>query len=324
MTAQAGNDPVTRRNLLRAGGIAGGLLAGAPLLAGVSDAATRTAATPDQRGAAASLPAAEIESIIRAEGTVADGVLNIEIDRDDISSVTKGGVPVKPGFEINGNLCFQAVPGGVMMNGDLAFKPGELNPAIDAMIKHGLTWQAMHQHLFGLTPMVWFMHMRARGSARQVAEACAAVLAATSTPLPQTQPANPTTPLDADRLEAIIGSSATIGSDGVVSFQIPRRDPICLDGVRINPYLNVYIPIDFEPLGGSTAAVVPDFAQRSDEVENCARVMRAQGWEINCLYNQETAEQPQLYFSHDWKVGNAYTLAAEVRRGLEQLDVVLS
>ncbi len=45
--------------------------------------------------------------------------------------------------------------------------------------------------------------------------------------------------------------------------------------------------------------------------------MRSQGWEINCLYNQETDEQPQLYFSHDYKVGDAYALAAEVRRGLD-------
>lgn len=32
---------------------------------------------------------------------------------------------------------------------------------------------------------------------------------------------------------------------------------------------------------------------------------------------------PQLYFSHQFKVGNAYTLAEEVRRGLEHLDVVI-
>jgi hypothetical protein len=43
------------------------------------------------------------------------------------------------------------------------------------------------------------------------------------------------------------------------------------------------------------------------------------GW----AYNQETSEQPQLYFSHDFKVGNAYQLAPDVRRGLETLNVVL-
>jgi hypothetical protein len=265
-----------------------------------------------------------IESIIRAKGTVSNGVLNIEIDRDDIPNVRKNGVPIKPAFEINGNLCFQALSdGSVMLNGDLAFKDTELNPAIDQMLAHGLVFQAMHQHLFDLQPMVWFMHMRGRGSARALAEGCHAVLSATSTPLPQAPPKHPSTPLDVKRLSAIIGAPGTVGASGVVSFEIPRRNPIHLGGVRISPFLNVYTPIAFQPLGGAQAVVVPDFGQEAQEVGPCARTMRSQGWQIDCLYNQETDEQPQLYFSHDFKVGNAYQLAREVRRGLEQLNVVL-
>jgi len=48
--------------------------------------------------------------------------------------------------------------------------------------------------------------------------------------------------------------------------------------------------------------------------------MRAQGWDIGCLYNQETDEQPQLFFSHQFKIGDPYQLAAEVRRGLDQTN----
>lgn len=45
--------------------------------------------------------------------------------------------------------------------------------------------------------------------------------------------------------------------------------------------------------------------------------MRHRGWFQGCLYNQETDEHPQLYFDHMLKVGNAYALAAEIRRGLD-------
>lgn len=314
---------LTRRKLLRTSVAAGGAAALTPLLANPASAAARARARLTIPARAGALPAAEIQAIIRAQGTVSNGVLNIQIDRDDLPNVTKNGVPVKPAFEINGTLCFQPAPGGVMMNGDLPFKPDELNPAIDAMISHGLTWQAEHQHLYALQPMVWFMHMRGHGPARQVAEACAAVLAVTSTPLPQSPPANPGTPLNVGRLERIIGSSATVGSDGVVSFQIPRRIPVVLGGVPISPYLNVFTSVDFEPLAGDDAAVVPDFSMLASEVNDVARVMRGQGWELDCLYNQETDEVPQLYFSHQWKTGNAYQLAAEVRRGLERTSVVL-
>ncbi len=48
--------------------------------------------------------------------------------------------------------------------------------------------------------------------------------------------------------------------------------------------------------------------------------MREQGFTLHCLYNQETAETTQLYFSHQLAVGDAYELAARVRKGLEKAN----
>ncbi len=53
------------------------------------------------------------------------------------------------------------------------------------------------------------------------------------------------------------------------------------------------------------------------EVQPVVAAMRKQGWFVGCLYNQETDETPQLYFSHMLKTGNAYALAAEIRKGLD-------
>ena len=52
------------------------------------------------------------------------------------------------------------------------------------------------------------------------------------------------------------------------------------------------------------------------EVNRVIGTMRSLGWDIGCLYNQETGETPQLYFSHDFKTGDPYALAREVRAGL--------
>lgn len=314
-----------RRGLLRMGGgaVAGAaVLSGTPLLTGVAAAGdapdAHGGARHDDHRHAPPLPVHEIESIVRAEGTFEHGVLLIDIDREDLPNVTKRGVPIKPSFEINGTLAFQMLrDGSAMLNADLAFKEEELNPAIDQMIAHGLAFQASHQHLFGLEPMVWFQHFRGRGTPQALARACAAILSVTSTPLPQAPPENPTTPLDVDRLSGIIGVEGEVGEEGVVTFLVPPTRPIILDGVRINPFLNVYSQIEFEPLSSTRAVVVPDFAQTAEDVNRLAPLMRAQGWEIDCLYNQESAEFPQLYFSHDFKVGDPYQLAAEVRRGLD-------
>jgi hypothetical protein len=331
MNAAPSSAGISRRDALKlaAGGLASAAVASAvPFGADIGAAWGASPGRPSPSSADWAIPVARIEDIINAKGTVSNGVLNIEIDRDDIPDVVKRpfGVPIKPAFEINGNLCFQSLGRNmVMFNGDLCFKPDELNPAVHQALKHGLAFQAMHQHLFDLSPMVWFMHFRARGDAEHIARGLKAVLDATSTPFPQAPPQHPMTPLDPGRLGKIIGAMPTVGGSGVVSFEVPRANPIHLEGLHINPYLNVYTPIAFEPLdsSGSKAAVVPDFGMVYTEIPRLMTVMQSQGWEVDCLYNQETDEQPQLYFSHQFKAGDPYELAREVRRGLEQLDVTL-
>jgi hypothetical protein len=91
-------------------------------------------------------------------------------------------------------------------------------------------------------------------------------------------------------------------------------------GVRINPFLNIATNIAFEPLGDGKAAA-PDFGMVASEINPVVRIMRKQGWGIGCLYNQETAEHPQLFFSHQFKTGDPIQLAREIRNGLNLTDV---
>jgi hypothetical protein len=142
------------------------------------------------------------------------------------------------------------------------------------------------------------------------------VVAKTAVPLPQSPPAHPTTPLPARELGQILGGDASIGDNGVVTVTVPRTDEIRLGGVRIKPELNIATTVQFEPLDGR-AAVVPDFSMTAEEVNPVTATMRGQDWEDGCLYNQETAESPQLYFSHMFKTGDPETLAREVRKGLD-------
>lgn len=321
---------VSRRSALKLGSAAAGGLLVAGLASGTGSSAAQavTAAsgeTPNQ------LPVKDIERIIGAQGMLSNGVLNIEIDRDDVNNVRNSfGVPIKPAFQVNGNLVFQRLgdhdrdgddrAGTAAFNGDLPFLARELQPALDQMLKHNLTFQAMHQHFYDWDPMVWFMHFRATGDPRAIAKGIAAVLGATATPLPQQPPSNPKTSLDTARLAKIIGEKPTVGSDGVVTFDVPRKDPIRLGGTRINPNLNVATTIAFEPLA-STTAVVVDFGMTAAEVQGVTSLMRSMGWQVGCLYNQETDEYPQLYWAHQFKSGDPYALARQVRRGLDRLDV---
>ncbi len=282
-----------------------------------SAALVAQSAAPTVALAATSLPVSSIEQILGASGTVSNGVLSVTINRNDLTSMLPGGIPVTPAFQLNGTLTFQPLdPGAAFLNGDFCLKPQEVNPFIDALIARGITVQALHQHLFDLSPLYWFEHFRAVGNPLQIAHAVRAAINTTSTPLPQSS--SMTTPFQVDRLTAILGGSATV-ADGVVTVSVARREHVFIDGIHVLPQANISAPIAFQPLdaAGTQAVVVPDFALRGFEVNAVFQAMRGFGWTIGCLYNQETEEHPQLYFSHMWKAGDPYALAQEVRAGLD-------
>jgi Domain of Unknown Function (DUF1259) len=310
--------PISRRRALALGGglATSGVLSGALPLTGAATARELRA----QDSKPGKLPVKKIEEIVRAEGTVTNGVLGIEIERQDIGDVAGPlGVMFTPAFEINGTLTFQPLGRGrAFYNGDIALKPEETNPVIDAIIANGLIFQAFHQHYIETNPNVWFIHFRGEGESLTLARAIHNVLKVTSTPLPQTMPSNPTTPLDPDRLASILHGDAQVGDEGVVTVTIGRTDTIVIDGIKISPEANIPTEVQFKPLSssGPSAAVGPDFSMKSSEVQPVVSLMRQLGWFQGCLYNQETNEHPQLYFDHMLKTGNAYALAREIRRGL--------
>lgn len=307
-----------RRRVLQLGAtLAGGFFAagafGSPLLLR-ADTEPDTAPSEQVRH--------QIEQILNADGKVSDGVFHIDIDRKDIDDVTLRGVPIKAAFQINGSVFFQSTGGGRgIMNADLALKPEELDPFIDQLISNDIVFQAEHQHMFDFSPVIWFVHFRADGDPIRIAKGVKAALDKTTTPFPQKSASHPTTPLPAEEMGKIIGAKPDIKEDGVVTFDVPRRERIVLGGVGISPYLNVDTDIAFQPLEGGKAAAIPDYSLLASEVQRVTEEQLHRGWEIGCLYNQEIAESPQLYFSHQFKTGDPLQLAREIRSALNLTNV---
>lgn len=321
------NDPISRRRALAlGGGLAGGLaVASAPLLGAPGRALATTARGGiDVTGKAGNghLPVQQIEAIMQTTGMMMNGVLDITLDRDDLHVTGPGGVPFKPSFQESSEFYFQSLGNGrAVMNGDAALLASETNPFMDKLFEGGIVVQAFHQHFVDESPQTWHIHYRAIGDPLQIAQAMIAAIKVTGTPLPQTQPSNPTTPLPTAQLGRILGGDAQVGSDGVVTVSIPRADTIHLGGVAISPYLNIAISVIFEPLGNGQAACAPDFGMIASEINPALGVARQQGLMVDCLYNQETDEFPQLYWAHCLATGNPVDLAHKVSKVLDQMNV---
>ncbi len=119
--------------------------------------------------------------------------------------------------------------------------------------------------------------------AKRLRDELGAWLLQASTPTGQAPPANPTTPLNAERLKTMLhGYDAQIGSDGVVTVFVARRNPIHIQGIHVLPETNIATNISFEPLNASasTVAAAPDYAMQANEINNVTRVMHAQGWDV--------------------------------------------
>jgi len=321
------NDPISRRRALAlGGGIAGGLVAASsPLLGAPSRALAATArggidVTGNTKNG--QLPVQQIESILQTTGMMMNGVLDITLDRDDLHVTGPLGVPFKPPFQESSEFYFQSLGNGrAIMNGDAALLASETNPFMDKLFAGGIVFQAFHQHFVGESPQTWHIHYRAIGDPLQIAQAMIAAIKVTGTPLPQTQPSNPTTSLPTAQLGRILGGGAQVGGDGVVTVSIPRAETIHLGGVAISPFLNIAIPVSFEPLGNGQAACAPDFGMIASEINPALTVARQQGFMVDCLYNQETDEFPQLYWSHNLAVGDPIDLAHRVSKVLDHMNV---
>jgi hypothetical protein len=268
------------------------------------------------------LPVNQIERILRSDGKVTNGVLSIDQSRKDLNNVTgPGGLPWKPSFEIRNQLYFQMIGGNrAMFNGELSLLDRETNPVIDRILRNRLVFQGFHQHFFDENPQLWHIHFRGTGQPLLLARAVADVIAATGTPLPQSTPPHPSSPLNAELLGRILGGDAEVMEEGVVEVSINRKEQIILGGNAVKSELGVNHTVAFEPLGDGRAAVAPDFALIASEVNPVMESQRRQGFTVHCLYNQETAESPQLYFSHQLAVGDAYQLARAIRRSLERTN----
>jgi hypothetical protein len=306
---------INRRGALAlGGGLAAGGLFSAPSAA-AAKATTKMDPTRHQHG---KLPVKQIEQIVQAQGTVSSGILDIPISRSDLSASGPLGVTQDGAFELQGNITFQPLGDHqAFLNADQPLLASETQPFITALFANGLTFEAFHMHYIALDPQIWFVHYRGTGRPLALARAAHAALKATATPRPQMTPSNPKTPLNPKRLGHILHGMASVGEEGVVTVNV-SRPPVHIQGVVVEPGANIETTVMIKPLNasGSMAAVAPDFSLQGKQVQPVTQLMNRNGWFIGCLYNQETQEHPQLFFSHMIKVGDPYALAIEVRAGL--------
>ena len=152
----------------------------AKLAATVRDALGRTATpmdttSPPAAAAAFDLDTAALARTLGAHGKVNGGVWQVSVPRRE--TIRDDGAVVPPAMGVATALNFQPTGGGrVAATGDFVMIASEVNPVIRALRANGITVTALHQHMLGETPKLYFMHFWANDDAGKVATGLRAAL----------------------------------------------------------------------------------------------------------------------------------------------------
>jgi hypothetical protein len=135
-----------------------------------------SAAPAQPAAAAAKLDTARLAKIVGTEGEQSGDVYKITIGRDDLK-LTEMGAPINARMGLNTWAAFVGSNDNAAIAGDVAMLAGEVPPVLKALRKNGLDVVAIHHHMIGTEPTVYFLHYWGTGPAEKLATGFKAALA---------------------------------------------------------------------------------------------------------------------------------------------------
>jgi len=124
---------------------------------------------------AGTIDTAKIAKLVGHEGEQSGQVYKITIGRDDLKLVEMGAA-INARMGLNTWAAFFGADANAEIAGDIAMLANEVTPVLKALRSHGLNVVAIHNHMTGGQPVVYFLHYWGRGPTEQLAAGFAAAL----------------------------------------------------------------------------------------------------------------------------------------------------
>ena len=111
---------------------------------------------------------AKIAQIVGRQGDQNGAVYKITIGRDDLK-LMEMGAPINARMGLNTWAAFVGTNENAAVAGDVAMLASEVTPVLKALRKNGLDVVAIHQHMTGTNPTIYFLHYWGTGPAEKLA-----------------------------------------------------------------------------------------------------------------------------------------------------------
>lgn len=122
-----------------------------------------------------------LAKIIGTPGESSGAVYKITMGRPDIKMVEMGA-PINARMGLNTWAAFYGSDADAVVAGDVAMLDREVQPVLKALRANGIDVVAMHHHMIGTTPDIFFLHYWGRGPAQKLAAGVRAAVDQTARP----------------------------------------------------------------------------------------------------------------------------------------------
>src|SRR4051794_17312271 len=135
------------------------------------------APTPTAGGPAPTpaIDTAKMAQIVGHQGETNGAVYKITVGRDDLK-VTEMGAPINARMGLNTWAAFVGTNDNAAIAGDVAMLANEVQPVLKVLRQNGIDIVAIHHHMTGTSPTIYFLHYWGTGSVDKLAVAFKAAL----------------------------------------------------------------------------------------------------------------------------------------------------
>ena len=123
-----------------------------------------TTARPPPAPTTLDLDTAAVARALGVAGRVNGGVYQVSVPRAE--RIIEHAMVIPPSMGVATAINFQPTGGGrAAITGDFVMVAGEVNPVVRALREHGIQVTALHSHMIGESPRLFFMHFWANDDA---------------------------------------------------------------------------------------------------------------------------------------------------------------